>query len=184
MNFYTERLLLRPFKNTDAASLFDYASDERVGPIAGWPAHTSVENSQEIIKTVLSDSLTYAICLKESPEVVIGSIGIMLHTQEKRFLFMGKKDAEVGYWLGVPFWGQGIIPEAFTEIMRYAFEELKVEAIWCGYFDENEQSKKVQEKAGLRYVRTEMDIEVPLLNLKRTEHFSRITKEEWENISL
>ncbi|MFD2386604.1 GNAT family N-acetyltransferase [Enterococcus rivorum] len=76
------------------------------------------------------------------------------------------------------------MPEAFTEIMRYAFEELKVEAIWCGYFDENEQSKKVQEKAGLRYVRTEMDIEVPLLNLKRTEHFSRITKEEWENISL
>ena len=50
----TPRLLLRPFEEGDAAELYDYARDPRVGPIAGWPPHTSVENSREIIRTVRS----------------------------------------------------------------------------------------------------------------------------------
>ena len=50
--FETDRLILRPWEETDAESLYEYAKDERVGPIAGWPPHTSVENSREIIKTV------------------------------------------------------------------------------------------------------------------------------------
>ena len=48
----TPRLLLRPFEEGDAAELYDYARDPRVGPIAGWPPHTSVENSREIIRTM------------------------------------------------------------------------------------------------------------------------------------
>lgn len=45
----TERLILRPWCEADAESLYEYAKDERVGPAAGWPVHTSVENSREII---------------------------------------------------------------------------------------------------------------------------------------
>ena len=62
----TERLILRPWNETDAESLYEYAKDDRVGPIAGWPPHTSVENSREVIKTVLSAPETYAVCLKEN----------------------------------------------------------------------------------------------------------------------
>lgn len=65
MIFETERLILRPWEETDAESLYEYAKDDRIGPIAGWPVHTSVENSREIIKTVLSAPETYAVCLKE-----------------------------------------------------------------------------------------------------------------------
>ena len=54
MIFETERLILRPWDDTDAESLYEYAWDDRVGPIAGWPVHTSVENSREIIKIVRS----------------------------------------------------------------------------------------------------------------------------------
>ena len=46
----TERLILRPWEERDANDLFQYASNPEVGPIAGWPVHTSVENSREIIK--------------------------------------------------------------------------------------------------------------------------------------
>ena len=47
----TERLILRPWEERDANDLFQYASHPEVGPNAGWPAHTSVENSREIIKS-------------------------------------------------------------------------------------------------------------------------------------
>ncbi|EGU64099.1 conserved domain protein [Streptococcus australis ATCC 700641] len=48
----TERFILRPWEERDANDLFQYASHPEVGPIAGWPVHTSVENSREIIKSV------------------------------------------------------------------------------------------------------------------------------------
>ena len=58
----TERILLRPWRDSDAASLFKYASDPDVGPRAGWAPHQSVEESREIIRTVFNDALcTWAI---------------------------------------------------------------------------------------------------------------------------
>ena len=62
----TNRLILRPWCESDAEYLYTYASDPEVGPPAGWPPHTSVENSREIIRTVLSKPETYAVCLKKT----------------------------------------------------------------------------------------------------------------------
>ena len=59
----------------DAEDLYLYAADPEVGLPAGWPPHTSVENSREIIRTVLSAPETYAVCLKETGRP-IGSIGL------------------------------------------------------------------------------------------------------------
>ena len=67
----TERLILRPWEERDANDLFQYASDPEVGPIAGWPVHTSVENSKEIIKSVFSSPETYAVVLKETMQPVV-----------------------------------------------------------------------------------------------------------------
>ena len=72
----TERLILRAWQESDAEALYRYASNPNIGPIAGWPPHTSVENSREIIKTVLSAPESYAVVLKETGEAV-GSIAIM-----------------------------------------------------------------------------------------------------------
>ena len=66
MILQTKRLILRPWSENDAEELYKYASDPEVGPPAGWPPHTSVENSREIIRTVLSAPETYAVCLKEN----------------------------------------------------------------------------------------------------------------------
>lgn len=70
----TERLILRPWLETDAESLYEYAKEPAVGPIAGWTVHSSVENSLEIIRNVLSADEIYAVCLK-TDNVAIGSIG-------------------------------------------------------------------------------------------------------------
>ena len=96
----TERLILRPWADGDASSLYEYAKDERVGPIAGWNPHTSEENSLEIIKTVLSADNTFALCLKED-NVAIGSIGLMIGNKSN--LDLPESEAEIGYWIGVPF---------------------------------------------------------------------------------
>ena len=66
MELQTKRLILRPWKESDAEALYKYAQNPNVGPIAGWAPHTSIENSREIIKTVLSAPETYAVVLKEN----------------------------------------------------------------------------------------------------------------------
>lgn len=174
----TERLILRPWSEEDAEELYTYASDPDVGPAAGWPPHTSVENSREIICEVLSAPETYAVCLKETGKP-IGSIG--LHRND---LATAEDEYELGYWIGKPFWGQGLIPEVSREILRYAFEELGMNRIWCGYYDGNEKSRRVQEKLGFIYQRKTEEIEVKLLNEIRTGHSNLMTRERWQKVEL
>ncbi len=173
MNLYTERLLLRPWEEADAESLYEYAKDDRVGPAAGWPPHTSVENSREIIRMVLSAPETYAVCLKEDNKA-IGSIGLLIGDRSN--IGLPDTEGEIGYWIGVPFWGLGLIPEAVRAVIRHALDDLKLEALWCGYFDGNEKSKRVQEKCGFVYHHTNKDIHWKLTDDIRTEHITRFSK--------
>lgn len=173
----TKRLILRPWLETDAESLYKYAKDPEMGPIAGWPPHTSVENSREIIKNVLSVNETYAVCLKEDGKA-IGSIGLMIGNASN--LDLPDTEGEIGYWIGVPFWGEGLIPEAVTELLRHGFCDLKLEKIWCGYFEGNTKSKRVQEKCGFVYHHTNKNIHWELMDDVRTEHITCLTREEWE----
>lgn len=165
----TERLILRPWEEADAESLYEYAKDPLVGPIAGWPVHTSVENSREIIRNVLAVPETYAVCLKENGKA-IGSVGLMIGADSN--LGLPDTEAEIGYWIGVPFWGQGLIPEAVRELIRYSFEELKLEKLWCGYFDGNDKSRRVQEKCGFQYHHTNEAVHWELMDDIRTEHIT------------
>ncbi len=175
-SFRTERLLLRPWEESDAESLYEYARDPAVGPIAGWPPHTSVEESLNVIKNVLNGLEAYAVCLKTDGKA-IGAIELKLngHTD------MTERDdeCELGYWLGKPFWGRGIIPEAARELLRHAFEECGMKKVWCGYYDGNDKSRRVQEKCGFVYQWTSRDLDVPLLHEKRTGHVSCLSKEEY-----
>ena len=172
----TDRLILRPWEDCDAEALFRFASSPLVGPIAGWPVHTSVENSREIIRGVLSTPATFAIVWKET-NLPIGSIG--LKRGDATDLTEAEDECELGYWLGVPYWGRGIMPEAASEILRHAFEDLGMKKVWCGYYDGNDKSRRVQEKCGFRYEWTTQDVEVPLLQETRIGHVNSLSKEEW-----
>ena len=177
MILQTKRLILRPWEEEDAAELFALASSPEVGPAAGWPVHTSVENSREIIRDVLSAPGTFAIVWKETG-LPIGSIGLKMG--EATDLTDVEDECELGYWLGVPYWGRGIMPEAAGEVLRYAFEELGMKKVWCGYYDGNHKSRRVQEKCGFRHQWTTEDVDVPLLGETRRGHVSAMTKEEWQ----
>lgn len=172
----TDRLILRPWKEEDAQELYRYAKDQNVGPAAGWPVHTDAQNSRQIIKNVLSKDETYAVVLKgkDSP---IGSVGLMVG--EDSNIAINKDEGEIGYWLGVPYWGQGLIPEAVKELMRHGFEDIGLKVIWCGYYDGNKKSWRVQEKCGFKYHHTKKDVKLELIDDIRTEHISCITKEQW-----
>lgn len=180
MELKTRRLILRCWRENDAEALYKYAQNPNIGPIAGWQPHKNIEESREIIKTVLSADETYAVVLKETGEP-IGSIGLMTTRSEIFSANMVENEYEIGYWIGEPFWGQGLITEAVNELLRHAFNDLKAIAVWSGYFDGNEKSKRVQEKCGFIYQNTVHDKHFPLINEFRTEHFSKITIENWKN---
>lgn len=172
----TPRLILRPWAETDAEACYEYARDPRVGPIAGWPPHTDVENSRQIIRTVLMVPETFATVWKETA-LPIGCISLKTGTATD--LTNRADECELGYWLGVPYWGRGIMPEAVNAILRHAFTDCGMRAVWCGYYDGNERSRRVQEKCGFRYQWTTEQVDVPLMHETRKGHVNRITKEEW-----
>lgn len=173
----TPRLILRPWTDEDAEDLFRYASHPAVGPIAGWPVHKSVEESREIIASVLSAPETYAVV----PRAAGHAAGAASLTAGPRSnLALPEDEAEIGYWIGVPFWGQGLIPEAVQALIRRGFAELGYRRLWCGYFEGNERSRRVQEKCGFRFHHTNRDIHWALMDDIRTEHVTCLTVEEWQ----
>ena len=176
MQLETPRLLLRPFTLEDGEDLYEYAKDPRVGPAAGWPVHSSVENSREIIRTVFSSPRAFAV-VEEGSGKVIGSAGFVgTHREE-----LPGPDDELGYALHPGYWGRGLIPEAARELLRWGFEELGLRTIWCGHYEGNLKSRRVIEKCGLVY-RFSQETDVPLMGERRLTHFFALTREEWDGL--
>ena len=173
----TQRLILRRWNQKDAEDLYRYACDPDVGPIAGWPPHKSIDESRAVIRDVLNGREAYAICLKEDRKA-IGAIELKLngHTD----LTDRDDECEMGYWLGKPFWGRGIVPEAVTEMLRRAFEDIGMQKVWVGYYEGNSKSKRVQEKCRFRFQRKSEGVDVPLMQEKRTGYVSSLTKDQWQ----
>lgn len=180
----TERLILRPFLPSDLDDLNEYASVEGVGEMAGWKHHENKEKSQEILDNFIREDKTFAICLKENNKV-IGSLGVEKYGLEEALTeFHSYKGREIGYVLSKAYWGQGIMPEAVKAVIDYLFVDLTLDFLTCGYYDFNNQSKRVQEKCGFKPYRklvfdTKLGTEEPgvlnlLLNPNKqiTLHFS------------
>ena len=173
----TQRLILRRWEQADAEDLYRYACDPDVGPIAGWPPHKNPDESRAVIRDVLNGREAYAICLKEDGRA-IGAIELKLngHTD----LTDRDDECEMGYWLGKPFWGRGIVPEAVTEMLRRAFEDIGMQKVWVGYYEGNSKSKRVQEKCRFRFQRKSEGVDVPLMQEKRTGYVSSLTRDQWQ----
>lgn len=83
-----------------------------------------------------------AITLREDGRQ-IGGIGLIVDDPHRH--------AELGYWLGVPYWGQGYATEAGREMLRYGFEDLHLHRIFASHFKHNPASGRVLRKLGMRY---------------------------------
>ena len=160
----SERLILRPWKIEDVKALFDLASDPHVGPDCGWCVHKNMMESEKVLKTILMVKDTYAIVLKESDEV-IGNISLYDSAYCEN-----ERQKEMGFWLGYPYWKNGYMSEAVRCLLDDCFENQKYEKIWCGYFDYNVNSKKVQLNCGFHYHHTDDNVYLALLD----KHVTRI----------
>lgn len=179
----TERLVLRPWRESDAEVLFRYASDPDVGPAAGWLPHQSVKESAQVIRDVLAVPESYAITLRESDDTVaadipVGAIG--LKVGEASNLAIGCDQAELGYWIAKPLWGKGYMPEAVRALMHHAFCDLKLVALWLGHSSDNDQSRRVAEKTGFVRQRSIKDRPRKVVGDYKTEDVNWITRDEWE----
>ena len=181
VELYTERLVLREWRESDSSDLYEYAKSELVGPNAGWKPHHNEEESKEIIKMFIKNNDSYAIVLK-SENKVIGSIG--LHHRKPDETLNDLKQREIGYVLNPNYWGKGFIPEAVNCLLNYGFNELNLDLIWCGHFDFNNNSKRVNEKCGFNYQFTKrekrklldnQEVNTLYYNLSKAEYLSKQT---------
>ncbi len=156
----TERLILRPWRESDAEALFKYASDPDVGPRAGWPPHKSVEESLQIIKSVFNTPTMWAVELKETAEA-IGCVGYLPASVSN--LQIPDDQCEVGYWIGKPYWGRGICTEALRLVIDYCFNVKHYTVLWGDFFPSNPASGRVMTKCG--FIDTGREIICPNLEI-------------------
>jgi RimJ/RimL family protein N-acetyltransferase len=167
----TERLILRPWREDDAADLYRYASDPEVGPAAGWVPHKSVEDSLAVLRSTLIKPDTWAVTLRSSDEPV-GSIGVFPSPCAQ-----AKGQPEIGYWIARPLWGNGYIPEAVRAVIARCFDR-GAEAVWCAHAEGNRKSRRVIEKCGFTY-RCSENWTSSLGDVRNCLYYS-IRREDWQ----
>ena len=142
----TNRIILRPWRDSDAAALFKWASDPDVGPRAGWAPHKSREESLDVIRTVFKDATnTWAIELKKTGEA-IGAMGYGPSCDCKLPAREGEPLA--GYWVAKPYWNRGICTEALKLMIEHIRLTTDIKSLISGHFVDNPASGRVMEKCG------------------------------------
>ena len=147
----TERLILRPWRETDLDDFYEYASVDGVGQMAGWLPHESKETTQTVLDSFIAHKKTFAL---ELDGKVIGSLGIE-HYKEEEFPELDKlQGRSIGYVLSKDLWGKGLMPEAVQAVMKYLFEEERYDFLIISHYTFNNQSRRVIEKSGFTYLKT------------------------------
>jgi RimJ/RimL family protein N-acetyltransferase len=140
----TERLRLRPYSETDIPELLPLIDSREVAATTLRIAHPYTEQDARAFLELAKepDKLWLAVTLLADGRQ-IGGIGLRFELQHQH--------AELGYWLGVPYWGQGYATEAAREVIRYGFEDLKLHRIFASHFQHNPASGNILKKLGMRY---------------------------------
>jgi ribosomal-protein-alanine N-acetyltransferase len=145
----TERLNLRKLRPTDAADIFEYASDPQVARYTTWEAHTSLDDAVQFVELIQAvyvnespSNWTWGLELKDTGKL-IGTIAVWGWPQHAR--------AEVGYAIGRPYWGRGLVTEAVREVLKLGFDALGLNRIEARCVPENIGSARVMEKVGMTY---------------------------------
>lgn len=136
-------LLLRSWQVTDVPSLVHYANNANIANnlTDGFPHPYTETNAQQFIQMAANGNPVTIMAITIDGAAV-GGIG--LHLQHDIF----RNNAELGYWLGEPFWGKGIVTEAIRQMVHYGFQQLPINRIFARPFGRNIASQRVLEKAG------------------------------------
>lgn len=144
----TERLFLRPFTLDDAPTVQKLAGDKDVAkttlniphPYEDGMAEQWISTHEE--KSEKGELLNFAITLHKNGGL-IGAIGLVISKRHE--------SAELGYWIGKPYWDKGYCTEAAQAVIRYGFEQLNLNRIHASHFARNSSSGRVMEKIGMTY---------------------------------
>lgn len=174
----TDRLTLDRFTDADVPRLVELCSDWKIAETTLRIPHPyTARDARDWLKfdaQRVADGLVYSFAIRLSgTNELIGNIRINPDAQHRR--------AEIGYWVGVPYWGKGYCSEAGREVIRFGFEEVGLNAITCGYFVGNTASQRVMEKLGIpcegvrkqHYFRHDRYIDLAVGTLLRSEWETR-----------
>jgi RimJ/RimL family protein N-acetyltransferase len=141
----SDRLLLRALDLKDAERVTELLSDKSIYLMTSRiPYPYTLDSAKEFI-SMLKESdtnIVWGIVLKET-ETLIGAIGLIVNPQDE--------NAELGYWIGKEYWGNGYCTEAAKEAVNYAFEKLKLNRLYANHFLQNPASGNVLKKIGMAY---------------------------------
>ena len=171
----TARMTLRPWRQSDLEDFFEYASVEGVGQMAGWLPHKDIGETQKILDSFIEKKRTFALDYQGK---VIGSLGVEYYSETESPELDSMRTRALGFVLSKDYWGRGLMPEAVNEVIRWLFEERKLDAILCAHFDWNTQSARVQQKCGFHFLKESVyktrygTVEKDILNV--------LYREEWE----
>lgn len=147
----TERLTIRPWSFDDVDDFYKYAKVDGVGQMAGWLPHKSKDESRDIIDIFIREKKVLAIEYKGK---AIGSIAVEKYEENLFPEYASKAGREIGFALSKDYWGKGIMPEAVKSVIDFLFRYIGLDFVICGYYVENKQSERVQEKLGFKLIKT------------------------------
>ena len=167
------RLRLRAYREADIEELVPLIGSRQVAATTGRIPHPyTAEDAKEFLATIETDrEVNLAVTLRDGG-CLIGGIGLRLVEQHEQ--------AELGYWLGVPYWGKGYATEAAREMLRYGFEQLNLHRIFATHFKHNAASGRVLQKLGMRHEGCQRE------HFRKWDQFVDaelygILRQEWEN---
>jgi RimJ/RimL family protein N-acetyltransferase len=144
----TARLRLRPYSLSDAADLVRLAGAPEVAATTLRIPHPYYEvDAVDFIASCQPDadlglSVRFAIILRDTGNLC-GGAGLRFEPAHRR--------AELGYWIGVPYWGHGYATEAAAAVVQYGFDTLGLQRIYASHFSGNVASARVLQKIGMRH---------------------------------
>ncbi|MEG2329060.1 GNAT family N-acetyltransferase [Anaerorhabdus sp.] len=174
----TERLWLRPWKESDIDDFFGYASMEGLGEFAGWPPHKSIEESKQILQQFIESNQEYAVVCKSNNK----AIGSIAAHNKKLDAYKELDQRMLGYCLNKDYWGQGIMTEAVSRLHEYLFNDVGIDMLWVEHFLENNRSKNVILKTGYEYT-CDSIYNAEALNKQFNCHQYILTKEKFQKIN-
>jgi [ribosomal protein S5]-alanine N-acetyltransferase len=140
----TARLKIRPYGEADIPELVPLIGAREVAANTMRIAHPyTAEDAKRFLARIEADREVRLAVTLRTDEHLIGGVGLRLVEDHQQ--------AELGYWLGVPYWGKGYATEAAREMLRYGFEVLKLHRIFASYFKGNEASGRILKKLGMSY---------------------------------
>ncbi len=140
----TARLRLRPYSEADIPELLPLIGAREIAATTGRIPHPySVEDARQFLARMETDPEVRLAVILRSNGHLIGGVGLRLVEPHQQ--------AELGYWIGVPYWGCGYATEAAGEMLRYGFEQLKLHRIFANHFKNNPASGRILRKLGMEY---------------------------------